>query len=173
MTAESGLVFQRDPMGMAVVDYDGDGFLDLYFYYEVAEQVPDNGTVRPWIGDDKSGARNQLWHNEGDGSFRDVTDVSQTSAGQRKTTAVNWFFFDDDHLPDLYLANDFGMNVLLRNQGDGTFVDISKETGTSDYSTSMGVATGDLDNDGYPEIYIANMFSKMGRRIIAQVGAEE
>jgi hypothetical protein len=173
VTAESGLVFQRDPMGMAVVDYDGDGFLDLYLYYEVAEQVPGNATVRPWIGDDKSGARNQLWHNEGDGSFRDVTDVSQTGAGQRKTTAVNWFFFDDDHLPDLYLANDFGVNVLLRNKGDGTFEDVSKETGTSDYSTSMGVATGDLDNDGYPEIYIANMFSKMGRRIIAQVGQQD
>jgi hypothetical protein len=86
---------------------------------------------------------------------------------------VNWLFLDEDHLPDLYLANDFGLNVMLRNQGDGTFEDVSEKTGTSDYSTSMGVATGDLDNDGYPDIYIANMFSKMGWRIIAQVEEDD
>jgi peptidoglycan hydrolase-like protein with peptidoglycan-binding domain len=173
VTRESGLRFRRDPMGMAVVDYDGDGFLDLYLYYEVAEHVTGEATALSWIGDDKSGAENQLWHNEGDGTFRDVTAESGTSAGKRKTTAVNWLFLDEDHLPDLYLVNDFGLNVMLRNQGDGTFEDISEKTGTSDYSTSMGVATGDLDNDGYPEIYIANMFSKMGRRIIAQVEKDD
>jgi hypothetical protein len=173
VTQESGLQMKRDPMGVAVVDYNQDGLLDLYIYYEVSEELPSEGEVRPWIGDDLSGASNQLWQNNGDGSFRDVTQASRSGAGKRKTTAVNWFYFDDDHYPDLYLANDFGTNVLLRNKGDGTFEDISTQTGTSDYSTSMGVATGDLDNDGYPEIYIANMFSKMGRRIIAQVEKDD
>jgi hypothetical protein len=169
ITEESGLIFKREPMGCAVIDYDCDGLLDLYMCYELPDKMPTGQQVLPWIGDDKSGESNQLWHNEGNGTFRDVTIETGSGAGLRKTTAMNWLFYDDDAYPDAYLANDFGTNVLLRNKGDGTFEDISQESGTSDYATSMGVASGDLDNDGYPEIYIANMFSKMGRRIIDQV----
>jgi len=169
ITEQSGLVFKREPMGCAVIDYDCDGLLDLYMYYELPDKMPAGQQVLPWIGDDKSGESNQLWHNEGNGTFRDVSAETNSGAGLRKTTAMNWLFYDDDAYPDAYLANDFGTNVLLRNKGDGTFEDISQQSGTSDYATSMGVASGDLDNDGYPEIYIANMFSKMGRRIIGQV----
>ena len=71
------------------------------------------------------------------------------------------------------MANDFGENVLLRNKGDGTFEDITPGLGIGDYSTSMGVSAGDLDNDGESELYVANMFSKMGRRIIGHVGAAD
>jgi hypothetical protein len=67
------------------------------------------------------------------------------------------------------VANDFGTNVMLRNRGDGSFEDISQAAGVADYATSMGVAAGDVDNDGLPELYVANMYSKMGRRIIAHV----
>ncbi len=65
------------------------------------------------------------------------------------------------------------MNVLLRNNGDGTFLDVTDGTGLGDFATSMGVAAGDLDNDGHDELYVANMFSKMGRRIIAHVDEED
>ena len=66
-------------------------------------------------------------------------------------------------------ANDFGRNVHLRNCGDGTFEDISKESAIADFATSMGVTSGDVNNDGRPDFYVANMFSKMGRRIIDHV----
>ncbi len=91
----------------------------------------------------------------------------------RKTFASAWLHADADAYPDLYIANDFGENMLLRNRGDGTFEDVTADSGTGDFATSMGVAAGDLDNDGTPELYVANMYSKMGRRIIAHVAATD
>ena len=63
--------------------------------------------------------------------------------------------------------------VLYHNQGNGKFVDVTEDFGVGDFANSMGVATGDVDNDGTTEIYVANMFSKMGRRIIAHVCADD
>ena len=110
-----------------------------------------------------------LFRNDGSGRFSDVTAESGAGAGKHQTFATASFFFDDDRFPDLYTVNDFGKNVLLRNRGDGTFEDVTETAGAGDYATSMGVATGDLNNDGFTEIYVANMYSKMGRRIIGQV----
>jgi hypothetical protein len=169
VTAQSGLKFAGQPMGCAVADYDGDGLLDLYVIYQHPEGKP-LPKKSPWVLDPKTGAYNQLWRNLGGGRFRDVT--AESGAGRKKgcSFAAAWFYLDrDDRFPSLYIANDFGQNVMLRNKGDGTFEDITEATRTGDYSTSMGVAIGDLDNDGVPEIYVANMYSKMGRRIIAHV----
>ena len=66
-------------------------------------------------------------------------------------------------------VSEMTVSRVLRNRGDGTFEDISEAAGVADFATSMGVATGDIDNDGTPEMYVANMYSKMGRRVIAQV----
>ena len=170
MTEQSGVDFQRDPMGFCVADYDCDGKLDFYIPYQMEIPGARKGQTVPWIGDNQSGVVNALWHNEGGGRFRNVTQEAGASGGLGKSFAASWFFFDDDNFPDIYIANDFGANVLLRNRGDGTFQDISDSSRASDYSTSMGVASGDLDNDGTPELYVANMYSKMGRRIIGQVG---
>lgn len=171
VTHLSGLRLGFDPMGCTVVDYDCDGWLDLYVLYQ-NRKVAEEGKV-PWVGDNQSGVKNQLWRNRGDGTFEDVTERSGAHGGTRLTFAATWLFFDDDHYPDLYIANDFGRNVLLRNQGDGTFEDITESTRSGDFATSMGVASGDLDNDGSPEIYVANMYSKMGRRIIGAVGGAD
>ena len=173
VSAGSGLDLLPMPMGCAVADYDADGLLDLYIVYQddvirMQSEGPSKKPL-PWVGDNDSGCRNQLWHNEGNGRFRDVTTEAGAGGGARHTFAAVWFHFDDDHWPDLYLANDFGNNVLLRNQGDGTFEDVSTKTGVADFATSMGAVAGDLNNDGTPEIYVANMYSKMGRRIIAKV----
>jgi hypothetical protein len=168
VTAASGLVFDRVPFGCAVADYDNDGRLDLYIAYQKGFKVRPPGR-RPWVGDPHAGAENHLWRNMGGGKFRNVTKQSGAAAGRHQTFAAASFHFDDDLAPDLYLANDFGTNVLLRNRGDGTFEDVTGTTGTGDYSTSMGVAAGDLDNDGSNEIYVANMYSKQGRRVVAQL----
>ena len=173
MTLESGLEFQHHPMGGVVADYDCDGRLDLYVLYQHSAVADVLQEVAGWVGDSSSGAPNQLWRNEGDGRFRNVTMASQAGGGRRKSFAAAWHFYDDDRYPDLYIANDFGTNVHLRNRGDGKFEDVSGETGMQDFATSMGVAAGDIDNDGSPEIYVANMYSKMGRRIIAHVSEDD
>jgi hypothetical protein len=173
ITGETGVDFQREPMGLCVADYDCDGRLDFYIPYQLEDPGGHKGQVVPWIGDNESGVLNALWHNEGDGRFRNVAVAAGASGGTRKSFAASWFFYDEDAFPDLYVANDFGSNVLLRNRGDGTFEDISDSSRAGDYATSMGVASGDLDNDGVPELYVANMYSKMGRRIIGQVGNED
>lgn len=167
ITESSGFTGGHDPHGMSVVDYNGDGLLDIYVSRsnEYRQAVVKAG----WVGDDESGAPNTLWKNLGKGKFEDVTAAANAGGGNRTTFASSWFFLDDDPYPDLYLANDFARNVVLRNKGDGTFEDVSANSGAADFATSMGVATGDINNDGTTEIYVANMYSKMGRRIIAHL----
>ncbi|MBL6923598.1 MAG: VCBS repeat-containing protein [Akkermansiaceae bacterium] len=167
ITATCGLTFPQTPMSCAVADFDCDGYPDLYVLYQFAGDGV-AGSL-PWVGDDSSGSNNVLWRNRGDGTFEDVTTKANAGGGKKNSFAATWLFADDDHFPDLYVANDFGTNNLLRNRGDGTFEEIAKKIGVADFATSMGVASGDLDNDGSPEIYVANMYSKMGRRIIGQV----
>lgn len=167
----SGFKLRHEPMGAAVFDYDCDGLLDIYIAYQRPPIDQLKKQTKPWVGDSQSGGANVLWRNLGGGRFEDVTTRANAGGGLRKTFAVAVFFADDDHFPDLYLANDFGQNVLLRNRGDGSFEDITLSVKAGDFATSMGVAAGDLDNDGNAEVYVANMFSKMGRRIIGQVSA--
>lgn len=169
VTKESNLTFRQEPMGLTPIDYDLDGDLDLYVLYQSAPEEAKKTEHVPWVGDNEGGGLNILWQNQGDGSFVDVTLESNAGGGLRHSFAATWFFYDDDHFPDVYIANDFGENMLLRNKGDGTFEDVTIKSGSGDYATSMGVSSGDLDNDGHDELYVANMFSKMGRRIIEQI----
>lgn len=171
ITRESGFSAGFDPHGMSVADYNLDGLLDIYVArsHDFGQIVDRAG----WVGDEEGGAPNTLWKNLGNGKFADVTMESNAGGGARTSFTSSWLYFDDDHYPDLYVANDFAKNLVLRNQGDGTFEDISEVCGAADFATSMGVATGDLDNDGTTEIYVANMYSKMGRRIISHVGDED
>lgn len=172
VTEKSNLKFDSLTMGAIVADYDCDGFLDLFVLnhhpWEQSQQI--KGYVDD---DDELGAENRLWRNKGDGSFEDVSTPARVTGKRRHTIAATWFFANDDRFPDLYVANDFGRNHLYINNGKGAFDDVSLEAGVSDFATSMGVATGDLSGNGKNEIYVANMFSKMGRRIVAHVGPED
>lgn len=167
-----GFAVLFNPMGSVVADYDSDGLVDLYVLYQRQETSSYSGTPA-WIGDDQSGAKNHLWRNVGDGRFENVTSRTEIGGGERHTFAAAWLHANGDLHPDIYIANDFGANSLLINRGDGTFADQTSGAQVGDFATSMGTATGDVDDDGRPEIYVANMFSKMGRRIIGQVRAED
>lgn len=169
------LKFKFNPMGCVVADYDGDGLLDVYVLYQRDKDANAFSKGKPpaWVGDDESGAFNQLWRNRGDGTFADMTRPANASGGRRHSFAATWLYANDDHYPDLYVANDFARNSLLINQGDGSFKDVAEDSIVGDFSTSMGVASGDINGDGVPEIYVANMYSKMGRRIIAQVSDQD
>ena len=171
VSAVAGIQFDFAPMGCAVGDYDCDGKLDLYILYQYDGRNI-TGSVS-WVGDSHAGYTNHLWRNEGNGRFRNVTLDAEAGGGARFTFAASWLFLDADPFPDLYVANDFGQNVLLRNTGQGSFVDVTDRFAAGGFATSMGVACGDFNNDGSAEIYVANMYSKMGRRIIGQVGAAD
>ena len=172
VTLKSGLGFLPECRGISVADYDADGRLDLYVIYQ--KRLDRNSTGQEqWIEETGSGLENQLWRNRGGGRFENVTYQAGAGGGKRHTHAAAWFFLDSDHLPDLYLANDFGRNVVLRNRGDGSFDDVSPQSQANGFATSMGVATGDIDNDGQTDVYVANMYSKMGRRIIGLVGESD
>ncbi|MFK7768872.1 MAG: FG-GAP repeat domain-containing protein [Mariniblastus sp.] len=182
ITTETRLLFDPEVMGLNVVDFNNDGFLDLYVVYQrpygIAAKTDEGREAASqqarWIDEETSGKVNELFKNNGDGTFRMETLLSGTGGGKRHSQAAAWFFYDDDIYPDVYIANDFGKNVLLRNGGPGEpFEDVSVESGTNGFATSMGVVAGDVDNDGESDLFVANMFSKMGRRIIEMVSPED
>jgi hypothetical protein len=109
------------------------------------------------------GPPNLMLINRG-GRFETAPENDQVAIW-RHTYQASWSDYDQDGDPDLYLANDFAVNSLMRNDGDAGFVDVGKESGTTDIGFGMGASWGDYDNDGRADLYVSNMFSKAGRRI--------
>lgn len=169
-TYSAELKFRAASMGAVVADFDCDGWLDLY----VLNHMGDEKEMKGFVTDNSTaGVPNQLWRNLGNGSFEDVTSKAGVDGAARHSFSASWFFANEDRYPDLYVVNDFGRNCLFINQGNGTFQDVTESAGVGDFANSMGIATGDIDNDGTTEIYVANMFSKMGRRIIDHVSESD
>ncbi len=143
----------------AAADYDLDGDVDLYLgrYLDPRKELPTT------LFYTRNGQGNSLLRNDGDLTFTDVT----ASAGVREgglTLGVAWGDYDRDGDPDLYVANDFGRNALLRNEGKGEdgivrFSDVSQEAGALDFGFGMSASWGDPDNDGDLDIYVSNVHS--------------
>ena len=117
------------------------------------------------------GPPNVLLHNVGDGRFERAKDAGPVEP-YFQTLAAAWSDIDLDGDPDLYIVNEGGPNQLVRNDGDGRFVDITDDA-TRDVGFGMGVSFGDYDDDGRQDIYVTNMYSKAGQRISADMGSEE
>ncbi len=161
VTEKAGVAGGGYGQGIAVGDYDGDGFPDLY--------VTQYG-------------RTILYHNNGDGTFTDVTEKAGVGVPGWTTSAV-WFDYDNDGRLDLFVCHfvDFdkesGCGIgadgkrhyciprifrpmpswLFHNNGDGTFTDVSKESGiASRLGKAFGVVASDVNNDGLMDLFVAN-----------------
>jgi hypothetical protein len=166
VTETAGLAGAGYSMGVAAGDYDNDGFVDLYV---------------------AGFNRNQLFHNNGDGTFTDVTQKAGASGMIRGSkpwsVAAGWIDYNNDGKLDLVVVNylDYSLstahscrtgdivdycspneyrgtpNILYRNNGDGTFTDVSEQSHLSKYiSKGMGLAFADYDGDGLTDIFISN-----------------
>jgi hypothetical protein len=133
--------------GIAVLDYDGDGWPDLYLTQGCA-WPPREGAAEHL---------DRLYRNRGDGTFEDVTE----RAGLREarfSQGVTVGDFDNDGHPDLYVAN-IGANRLFRNHGDGTFEDVTELSGTAGNRWTTSCLLADLNGDTWPDIYAVNYLS--------------
>ena len=112
-----------------------------------------------------------LLTNRGGGRFERATATGD-EWGFHRAFASTWSDIDLDGDMDLYVVNEIGPNELMRNNGDGTFTNISN-TFTGEIGFGMGGALGDYDNDGRPDIYTTNMYSKAGLRVSEQMQSSE
>jgi tetratricopeptide (TPR) repeat protein/peroxiredoxin len=155
--------------GAAAADYDGDGWLDVYFCLYIYYQGTDQYNYPAPYFDAQNGPPNFMMRNHHDGTFRDVT--TETGLQQNNTRysfCCAWGDFNGDGWPDLYVVNDFGRKNLYRNNRDGTFTDVAPQAGVEDLGAGMSVCWFDHDNDGLEDLYVANMWTAAGKRISTQ-----
>lgn len=140
--------------GVAVADYDRDGDLDVYF---VAQGSYDANDSRTW---------NRLFANQGDGSFLPAPNTENLVGNDINTApssemgfklGASWGDYDNDGYPDLFLTHR-GPNQLFRNNGDGTFTEVTQEAGVAGGSTQLSSSAlwVDLDHDGDLDLYVSN-----------------
>ncbi|MYC75006.1 tetratricopeptide repeat protein [Candidatus Poribacteria bacterium] len=140
---QAGIADSRGGWGSLFADYNNDGYPDLYI------------TRGGWSGP----AENTLYHNNGDGTFTDITHTAGVADPQSSFCAA-WADYDNDGYLDLYIADgvigDGAANVLYRNNGDGTFTNTAAVAGVADTGNSLGTAWGDYDKDGHIDLHIVN-----------------
>jgi hypothetical protein len=137
--------------GVALLDYDGDGYLDIYLI---------NGAAIPSLKKESPAYWNRLFHNNHDGTFTDVTEkAGLAGAGYGMGVAVG--DYDNDGRPDIFVANVTG-NQLFHNNGDGTFSDVTEKAGLSGAKLdgkkmwSVGAGWFDYNNDGLLDLLVVN-----------------
>jgi hypothetical protein len=137
--------------GVALFDYDNDGYLDVYLV---------NGAAIPSLEKESPKYWNRLFHNNRDGTFTDVTEKAGVKgAGYGMGVAIG--DYDNDGWPDIFLAN-VTKNQLFHNNHDGTFTDVTDKAGVGgavlDGKKMWSIAAGwfDYDNDGYLDLFVSN-----------------
>ncbi len=145
-SAQKRYIIETTSGGVALLDYDRDGWLDIYFV--------NGGTVEMLQGK-KSPLKNRLFHNDGNGKFTDVTEKAGVAGNGNWGQGVCIGDYNNDSFDDIYVTN-FGTNILYRNNGNGTFTDVTEKAGVMESRWSTGAAFGDYDGDGYLDLFVAN-----------------
>jgi hypothetical protein len=136
-------IFEVKGGGVAALDYDGDGWVDLAFSR--------GSSLERWRKRDNPGP--VLYRNRGDGTFEDVTRKAGLTRGGWGI-GLSAADYDNDGRVDLYLTN-LGPDVLYHNNGDGTFTDVAAKAGIRAPGWSSSAAWGDFDGDGFLDLYVA------------------
>jgi hypothetical protein len=143
-TPEKPLILEAMSGGVCLLDYDNDGWLDIFLV---------NGSTLEALNGKSLPPRAALFHNNRDGTFTDV-------AKRAGVTNDRWGFgctvgdFNNDGWPDIYLTN-YGKNRLYRNNHDGTFTDVAEQAGVALDSWSTGATFGDYDGDGNLDLFVS------------------
>jgi hypothetical protein len=153
IAAEAGITFHMDFLpgeqgenfkvnlydhgcGVAVADFDGDGFDDVYFVNQLG--------------------KNALYRNKGDGTFEDVTEKAGVGLGDRICVGATWADYDNSGRQSLFVTSTRGGNVLFKNLGNGKFEDVTREAGLEHIGHSQTAVFFDYDNDGYLDLLVTN-----------------
>ncbi|TYS60611.1 CRTAC1 family protein [Bacillus infantis] len=129
--------------GVAVADYNRDGHMDLYFV------------------NSKENSLNKLYRNNGDGTFTDVgkeAGLAEVNKAGISETAV-WFDYDNDGYPDLFVGA-WGQSSLYKNNGDGTFTDVTEKANINIWAYVSKAITLDFNKDGYLDLYLGSYFDE-------------
>jgi len=139
-----GLIIDTNGSGVGLIDYDNDGWMDIYLV---------NGSTFNALDGKETPPHAALYHNNHDGTFTDVS-------AQAGVTNDRWGFgvaiadYDNDGWPDIFVSN-WGKNRLYRNNHDGTFTDVAKKAGVQLGNWSAGATWGDYDGDGKLDLFVS------------------
>ncbi len=170
VTSKAGVSGGGWSVGACFVDYDRDGHLDLMVSRYLEWDIHKN----PWCGDESRNFRaychpdvfkpapHILYHNNGDGTFTDVSEKAGLGKLPGNGLGVSFNDFDQDGWPDILVANDALPQQLFRNNRDGTFTDVGLASGIAldedgRAFSGMGVSFEDYDNDGWPDAFIGDL----------------
>jgi len=165
ITKSAGLENDMYGLGCTFFDYDLDGYLDLYLgnyitfdpdykYFYAADKFPGPLSYQ--------GQPDVLYHNNGDGTFTDVTKKAGVYNPDGRAMGVSSCDYDDDGDFDIFVANDAMENYLYRNNNDGTFTNVALQTATGfgqngEATSAMSGEFGDIDNNGLADIIVPDM----------------
>jgi hypothetical protein len=142
-TPEKHYIIETNGSGVGLIDYDNDGWLDIYFV---------NGSTVDAMNGKAAGPKAALFHNNHDGTFTDVAAKAGVT-NDRWGVGAAIADYDNDGWPDIYVTN-FGKNRLYHNNHDGTFTDVAEKAGVTLGNWSTGATWGDYDGDGRLDLFV-------------------